>query len=364
MEKHACYKFKFLLILTFLISACFFAFAACLSPDSDILTYCPPPPDLDTCDSLDANRHVEFTAVNGTIKCKRDAPWIEHFFRSDISMYFAVKAVPNKGFYFDRWEIIDNNGWPVTTQGARVNVLALSEFYVEFNNIGLIRAIFTDNESRLVPLDVPDTNIYGINGAGAIFNELPSRIVMGTYLVRYIVPDSNSVLYRVGKLYTNPDPYHWLGGHFVNWNMIWHNAHLGFIFMISDNGYVRGGNIYDQPFPFSSFEVTARLKKDVSVIRINPKNQNDYILLPSVSFETHIVPLGEIVVIAHICQLDVRDYSLKFDYRVVASTTFHTYFAPFLRWECSDRNLKTTDYYFIIQANYHQRTFYRVNYKL
>jgi len=312
-----------------------------------------------------------FSTANGAIECRREAPWFSHFSSShDVSdnieaLYAGVQAVPDKGFYFDTWELFDRKGRLVNKQyldmTVRTDVLELTVRFVAEYNIAEVRAVFTNDETRLVDLKTPVVNIYGINGAAAAFNTLPNRTVAGTYLVLHIVPDNYSVLYQVAQLFSNPDSEHWYGGDALMSHMKWRNAHLGYAFRINDRGYSpTGSSFHNQPFPFTSFEITARLKEDVSIIRIVLRNQDGNTWITP-SAETHIVPLGEAVAIAYISQTEISSYSIRLGRRVVGSTTGYGVHL-FLRWEDRNRELLTEDYYFIIEAKYHEIIFYRINY--
>jgi len=299
---------------------------------------------------------VEFIADNGRIECRRDDAW-----SSDYA-FIVAHAVGEDGFYFDRWELVDRDGGIVdwTEWTLRVNVFNLMLWQIGRNDIAKIRAIFTDDEARLVDLKTPYVHIHGINGATAIFNTLPSRVAIGSYLVQYIIPDENSVLYRVGQFFQNPDPNNWFGGHFLSSHMTTNNVHLGIYFMVNHNGYPMQSLFHNDPFPFTRFEATVRLKEEVSIIRINLRNQNnDKWVAPD--FVTHIVPLGETVVIGHVAHADVGYYQDKFyDYLFInCGAGFGDYF-PFIRWEDGDRDLITEMHYFIIVAKYHSMTFYRI----
>lgn len=144
--------------------------------------------------------------------------WVLNFVSPEIEDYY--EAVPDPGYYFETWVFLDKNRNEIDisrfgvhidigddedpifdNSWSRTNFICQSHFLDYF---AYIKAVFTNDESKLVDVIGPDleilTNDESIGALNYQTNTLPAKKVDGTLLWKYVILEDSNLYFSKALL--------------------------------------------------------------------------------------------------------------------------------------------------------------------
>ena len=176
-----------------------------------------------------------FADKNGSVYLHQNVDWhLDNQLNIDNDRYF-FEAVPNQGYYFERWILLDRYGFEMTIP-FRCDSPQLMNFYSRasarhinnFFEVYGIKAIFTNDETKLVYTVQPPVSIYG-TGNITVYG-FAQRKVAGTVLIARMIADENTIITRWSTLHAGNNEvircWHYRNaGIILTWG-VWWDIHL------------------------------------------------------------------------------------------------------------------------------------------
>lgn len=127
----------------------------------------------------------------------------------NLGIFF--EAAPNNGYYFEKWLLLDKHGVEINIShrvysgeyNQRLwNFISkqTTDYYAHWYNVYEIKAVFTNDETKLVDTVQPPITVYKTGNANITIHEYAPQKVEGTVLMARAIADKNTVITRRSTL--------------------------------------------------------------------------------------------------------------------------------------------------------------------